>query len=108
MRLHCTIFFTIDDDLYGTRAADNQVKTLGHRKAVAERHAEDFIADVSHEATLDVRFRRRGEKYKSATALAVERLVETRCDVSRSLVFATADRGYVHQSFVAELQKIGM
>lgn len=34
MFLHCSeSMLTLDDDLYGTRAKDNQVKTLSHRKA---------------------------------------------------------------------------
>lgn len=40
------LFATLDDDLCGTRASDNQVKTLSARKADEERHTADAIADV--------------------------------------------------------------
>ena len=51
---------TLDDDLYGTRAGDNQVKSINSRKADQERHTADSIADAFFRITLMVRFRRRG------------------------------------------------
>lgn len=38
-------FATLDDDLSGTRAVDNQVKMLSSRKADREGHCSDAIAD---------------------------------------------------------------
>lgn len=55
------LFSRLDDDLYGTRAKDNQVKTLSSRKADEEGHVADAIADALFRITLCLRFRRRGE-----------------------------------------------
>jgi hypothetical protein len=51
-RTGCRIFLTcnhtyatLDDDLYETRATNNQVKTLSARKADKEGHCADDIAD---------------------------------------------------------------
>ena len=54
-------FATLDDDLYGTRARDNHVKTLSARKADREGHTANAVADALFRVTLMVRFRRRGE-----------------------------------------------
>ena len=51
---------TLDDNVYGSRAVDNQVKTLNSRKADREGHAADAIADALFRITIMVRFRRRG------------------------------------------------
>lgn len=85
---------TIDDDLYGTRAAVNKVKTLEHRKAVAEGYVADRIDDVLHEVKFDVRFRRRGDKKESAAALELYTIVETRGEIDRNSFFMTVDCGY--------------
>ena len=53
-------FTTLDDDLYGTRAKENQVKSLSARKADKEGHSADAIADALFRLTFMVRFRRRG------------------------------------------------
>jgi hypothetical protein len=66
-RTSCRVFLTpnhtyatVDDELYGTRATDNQVKTLSTRKADREGHCADAIADALFRITFFVRFRRRG------------------------------------------------
>ena len=56
-------FVTSDDDLHGTRASDNQVKSLSLRKADREGHSADAIADALLRIILMVPFRRRGEKH---------------------------------------------
>ena len=56
------MFATLDEDLYETRASDNQVKSISKRKADREGQTADAIADVLFPATLAVRFRRRGWK----------------------------------------------
>ena len=64
----CTVFInpvhtlaTLDDDLCGTRAGDNQVKSLSIRKADREGHTADAIVDALFRVKLIVRFRRRGK-----------------------------------------------
>lgn len=54
-------FATLDDDLYGTRASDNQVKSLSARKSDREGHTADAIADGLFRVTLMIRSRHRGE-----------------------------------------------
>jgi hypothetical protein len=64
----CKIFFqpshsvlTLDDDLYGTRARDNQVKLLSSRRADKEGYCADALAEPFTRLTLYFRFRRRGQ-----------------------------------------------
>lgn len=52
---------TLDDDLIGRRAGENQVKTLSARKADLEGHNADAVADTFFRVTFMVPFRRRGE-----------------------------------------------
>ena len=66
-RVSCKLFLspnhtfgTLDDDLYGTRAKDNQVKSLSARKADKEGHTAHAIADAIFRVNLMVRFSRRG------------------------------------------------
>lgn len=47
---------TLDDDLYGTQAKDNQVKTLSSRKAEKEGNSDVVICDVVFQKALGVRF----------------------------------------------------
>ena len=37
---------TVDDDLFGTRAVDNQVKMISSRKVDEERHSADLKEDA--------------------------------------------------------------
>lgn len=52
---------TLDDDLFGTRATDNQVKTLSARKADKEGHSFDSIAEALFRVLMGIGFKRRGE-----------------------------------------------
>lgn len=52
---------TIDDDLMGTRSADNQLEMLSDRKGDREVQSGDVIANELLRFTLDTRMRRRGE-----------------------------------------------
>ena len=49
----------LEDDLYGTRSMDNQVKTLSARKADREGHCAEAIEDALFRITFFVRFRRK-------------------------------------------------
>lgn len=72
-RLHQIV--TLDDDLMGTRAHDNQVKTLSSRKSDKEGHLADVIADALFSAVLSVRFSRRSEGQEEAAIANVEKLL---------------------------------
>ena len=56
------LFLTLDDEMYGTRARDNQVKALSDRKSKAEGCIADVVADALFRIAFSVRFRRRGDK----------------------------------------------
>ena len=99
---------TLDDDLYGTRANDNQVKTLSARKADKEGHTVDAIADALFRITLAVRFRRRGESQTSNVRSLIEYLMEGRGEQSMHGFVITADRGYGRVSLMRELMGRGI
>lgn len=54
-------FATINDYFYGSRTADNQVKTLSARKAVREGYAVHVIADSVYGITVSGHFHWQGE-----------------------------------------------
>jgi hypothetical protein len=64
LKVFCTQTFTVatlDDDMYGSRAADNQFKKLSSRKSDKDGHCGDSLADSIFCSTPLVRFRRRGD-----------------------------------------------
>lgn len=69
---------TLDDDLYGTRSKDNQVKTLSARKADREGHAADVVSDALFRLTYAVRFRRRGQSQSDNVEKLLDVLMEGR------------------------------
>ena len=101
-------FATLDDDLYGTRAKYNQVKSLSAREADREGHSADAIADALFRIIFMVRFRRRGEKQSHNVQQLVECLLEARGERSLHGLLFTADRGYVSMSLVRSLLSHGI
>ena len=100
-RVTCNVFLnpvhtftTLDDDLYGTRAGDNQMKSLSIRKADREGYTADAIADTLFRVTLIVRFRRRGEKQSHNVKHLIRNLLEGHGEHSVHGLVCTADRGY--------------
>lgn len=89
---HTTV--TLDDDLYGTRARDNQVKTLSSRKADKEGHSADVLCDAFFRITLGVRFRRRGESQASNVEKLLDVFTSGHGEMSLRGIVASADRGY--------------
>jgi hypothetical protein len=67
---------TLDDDLYGSRAADSQVKQQSSRKADKECHCTDSLAVLIFRSTLLVRFRRRGETQSSNVRRLFESVID--------------------------------
>lgn len=55
------LFLTLADDLFGSRASDNQVKCVSNRKADREGHFADAVADALSCVVLALQFKRRGE-----------------------------------------------
>jgi hypothetical protein len=101
-------FATLDDDLYGTRAVDNQVKTLSSRKADREGHCADALADALFRITLFVRFRRRGNSQANNVRNLLNCVLESRGEQSFHGFTITADRGYAKMSLVKELLKFDL
>lgn len=102
------LFATLDDDLYGTRAADNQVKTLSARKADREGHVADSLADAFFRLTLALRFRRRGESQAQNVDSLLSNLLAVRGEKSLLGFVITADRGYGKFSLLKRLLKRGI
>lgn len=101
-------FGTLDDDLYGTRANDNQVKMLSARKADKEGHCVDAIADALFRITFMVRFRRRGESQTENVEKLINSIVDERGESSLSGFVVTADRGYGKISMIPSLATRGV
>ncbi|CDF37457.1 unnamed protein product [Chondrus crispus] len=101
-------FATLDDDLYGTRARDNQVKTLSMRKADREGHAADAIADALFCVTIAVRFRRRGEPQSTNVLELICTLIEGRGEQCLHGLVIKADRGYGSESLIRTLLQHGI
>ena len=83
---------TVDDDLYDTRAVDNQVKTFSSRKADRKGYAADSIADALFRITLMVRFRRRGISQSNNVYSLVKSVLEGIGERSVRSFILTADR----------------
>jgi YqaJ-like viral recombinase domain len=111
-RTSCRLFLTpnhtyatLDDDLYGTRASDNQVKSLSSRKADREGHCADALADALFRITFFVRFRRRGRTQSDNVNQLLSSILESRGEQSFHGFTITADRGYAKMSLVKQLLK---
>jgi hypothetical protein len=85
---------TLDDDLYGTRASDNQVKHLSSRKADKEGHCADALAEPFTRVTVYVRFRRRGQRQEENVETMLSSVLREFGSQSVHGLVITADRGY--------------
>lgn len=99
---------TLDDDLFGTRAADNQVKTLSARKADKEGHSEDAIADALFRVVLGLRFRRREELHTESVRKLLITVLDERGEEALNGCIIAADRGYGKDSFLEILSGHGL
>ena len=113
-RMSCRVFFvsdhsmiTLDDDLYGTRANDCQVKTLSARKADREGHCAIVVADALFRTTLGVRFLRRGEPQDVCVDKLLESLLADRGELNINKVVLTADRGFGKLDNISKLSEHG-
>lgn len=99
---------TLDDDLFGTRAADNQVKMLSNRKADREGHSADAVADALFRIVLALRFRRRAEPQHVSVRKLIDSLMDGRGEKSITGCIVTADRGYGNERFMKILMEQGL
>jgi hypothetical protein len=84
----------LDDDLYRTRASDNQIKTLIVRRADREGHTADAISDTPFRITLTCRFLRRGEQKSANMLRLVSTLIEGPFEHYLHRLVLKDDRGY--------------
>lgn len=85
---------TLDDETYGCRAKDNQVKTLNNRKADAEGYCADVLADVCFRAPLGLRLRRRGVGQDENVSILLTNVAKRGGTIAVGLSFLGGDRGY--------------
>lgn len=110
-RVFCHIlhmFATVDDDLFGTRAADNQVKMLSARKADREGHSADAVADALSRVVMALRFRRRGESQVESVGKLLSTLLDGKGQEALNSCVVTADRGYGKESFLNLFTSFGL
>lgn len=84
---------TIDDDLFGTRTGDNQVKTFSNREADKKGHAADTIACTLSRVVFGLRFRRSGEGQLVGVKTLLNDLFDINGTNAVNLCTVTADRG---------------
>lgn len=65
----------LDDELIGTRAVDNQVKSIANRKANRDDHSADSVADSFLRFIIALGFRRRGETQEATLRKLLENIV---------------------------------
>ena len=99
---------TLDDDLFGTRARDNQVKKLSNRKADKEGHCADVVSDAIFRIVLGLRFSRRGESQEDNVNKLLDSLLSGLGQVSVSGLVLTADRGYAKMKLMKRLMGLGI
>ena len=100
-------FCTLDNDLLGTRAEDNQVKTFSYRKADREGHSMTAVADAIFRDFLHARLGRRGESKKTAISKLLRELLDNRGEKCLEGIVLTLDRGFATQDMVISLLESG-
>lgn len=100
-------FVTLDDDLFGARATNNQVKTFSNRKSHREGNRADVIADSSFRISMALRFRRRGEKIESSVENLIQMVFKGLGEQALNSLTVTADRGYGKESLTTKLANGG-
>ena len=84
---------TLDDESFGCRAKDNQVKKLNPRKADKEGYACDALADCYFRIPLGLRFSRRGESQEKNVETLMQIVFKTGA-TSGGTSLLGADRGF--------------
>jgi len=85
---------TLDDETYGCRAKDNQVKALNDRKADTEGYSADVLADCLFRAPIALRLRRRGVGQDENIRVLLSNAFRTGGTESAGSSLLGADRGY--------------
>lgn len=93
------LFATLDDEIFGTRAADNPVKTLSCRKVNREGESAEAIADALFRVVFGIRFRLRGEAHVQSVIKLQYLLLDGLGENFLNTCIVTADRGYGRGAF---------
>lgn len=101
------IFAILDDDILGTSATNNQVKSLYNRKADREGHTGDVIADSIFRFVIGLSFRRRRENLQNSIEKLIAAITEGQGENSFNNFIVTADRGYGTESLIVRFFNIG-
>jgi hypothetical protein len=101
-------YLTLDDELVGSRAEDNQVKSLSMRKADREGKTAEVIADALFRVVLALLFHRRDEAQADGVSKLIESLMEGRGELSSKGLIVTADRGYGKAALLETLRDKGI
>lgn len=88
------LLLTLEDDLFGTRATDNQVKTLRSRQDDRHGQSADAIADALSRIIFGLRFWRRRETQIDSVKTLLTYLFDGKVEEARNSCVVTADRGY--------------
>lgn len=93
MSLNNTLL-TAEDDLYSTRARDNQFRLLSNRNAGREVYTADTICDALFCVNLGLRYQLQDEFQAENLEKPLDSLAEGCGEVSQHRVVASVDRGY--------------
>ena len=99
---------TLDDDLFGSRARDNQVKNISTRKADKEGHCANALCDALFLVCLALRFRSRGETNVSNYIKLVDVLSSSTRGVPLAGVLLVADRGFANWQAICRFAERGV
>lgn len=100
------IFANLDEDLFGTRVKNNQVKSLSNSQADRKGHTADVIADVLFRVVIGLRCRRRCEMLETSVEL-MAMVTEGRGEQSFNNFTLTFDRGYGKESLTNKVSNMG-
>lgn len=102
------LFDTLNDNIFGTRAVDNQFKTLSNKKADRGAETSDVIADGLFRIVHGIHLRRRVEINENAVSKLMLPLLEGGVEQAFNVLTFTADRGYGNERFTNELHQSGV
>lgn len=102
------LFLTLDDDLFVTCAAKNQVKMISSRKADKEGYSVYVVADAFSRIVFGMQSRSRGEIQLNSVKTLLTSLFEVKGKETLNSCILTADSGYEKESFLDIMVTFGL
>jgi hypothetical protein len=99
---------TIDDEVFGCRAQDLQVKKLNERKADGEGWGADVVADPLTRLPLAARLSRLDVSQSTNVRIMLDSMMDKHSGITKGLSLFGADRGYASHQLIQECAKRGM